>query len=107
MQEYEEKRSFLKQYRFLLSKIRRLKEMLNISPENSEKYLKSIEEARKKRDEIEEKIDKVDGNILSEILSEKYICGKSLEEIAYSLCYSKRQVERLHLKALGQLKCFT
>ena len=39
---FEEKRNFLRQYRFMLSKIRRLKSMLEISPENAEKYKKDI-----------------------------------------------------------------
>ena len=47
---FEEKRNFLRQYRFMLSKIRRLKSMLEISPENAEKYKKDIAETIKKRD---------------------------------------------------------
>ena len=100
---FEEKKNFLRQYRFMLSKIRRLKSMLEISPENAEKYKKDIAETIKKRDFIEDRIDSVDGSLLTEILSEKYICGKSLEEIALGLSYSKRQIERLHLKALEKL----
>ena len=96
---FEEKRNFLRQYRFMLSKI----SMLEISPENAEKYKKDIAETIKKRDFIEDRIDSVDGSLLTEILSEKYICGKSLEEIALGLSYSKRQIERLHLKALEKL----
>lgn len=97
------KRDYLKSYRVLLAKIRRFTEMADINPENAEKYKQGITLARKQRDAIEEKIDRVDGSILSEILSQKYICGKSFEEIAYNMCYSKRQVERLHLKALCEL----
>lgn len=99
----EQKRNYLKNYRILLAKIRRFGEMSLFNPENAERYNEQILSARKTRDLIEQKIDNVDGGILSEILSQKYICGKSMEEIAYNMNYSKRQIERLHLKALEEI----
>lgn len=96
----EEKREYLKNYRIQYAKIRRLKEMMEICPDKKDKYLLEIKSARKLRDRIETEIENVDGGILSEILSLKYMCGKSLEEISYEMNYCKRQIERLHIRAL-------
>ena len=82
------------------AKIKRLKSMKDISPDKSQKYDEIINKCILLRDEIESKIKSVDGGILSEILFQKYIFGKTLEEISYILNYSKRQTERLHLRAL-------
>lgn len=100
----EEKREYLKGYRVNRAKIMRVKEMLAESPENKEHYTKLLNQTRRFKDKIEDEIEAVDGGILSEILSQKYICGKSMEEIGYCVNYSKRQVERLHLKALEKFR---
>ncbi|MBO7519922.1 MAG: hypothetical protein J6T73_04000 [Clostridia bacterium] len=100
----ERKRSALKKYRILLSKISRLKNMISLCPENKTKYLSEIKRCISTRDSIESAIDSVDGDILSEILSLKYMCGKSIEEISLDICYSKRQTERMHMKALSLIK---
>ena len=39
----------------------------------------------------------------SEVLAQKYLCGRSLDETAEILNYSKRQIERIHLKALENI----
>ena len=52
---------------------------------------------------IEEDIETVDGGLLSEVLSQHYLCGRSLEETAYALNYSKRHIERLHKTAMEKL----
>ncbi len=96
----EEKKRFLKQYRIQQSKIQRLEEMRKRCPERADRYRASIRECRRFRNLIEDCIDATDGDILSEILSQKYICGRTLEEISYQFNYSKRQIERLHIKAL-------
>ena len=100
----ETKRDRLKKYRILISKIGRLKSMVKICPENRSRYGCEIKECVTERDGIEQAINGVDGGILTEILALKYMCGKSLEEIALDICYSKRQTERLHLKALKIIK---
>ncbi len=100
----DEAREYLKRYRLLQAKITRLEQMLSECPEKREKYLKELNLAISLRDGIEDSIDAVDGGILSEILSQKYICGRSLEEISYLINYSKRQTERLHIKALLKFK---
>ncbi len=96
----EEKREYLLKYRILNSRIKRLSFLIEENPENAENYKAKINETKLLRDKIEADIDNVDGGVLSEILAEKYICGKSLEEIAEIIGYCKRQIERLHIKAL-------
>lgn len=98
-----EKREFLRQYRVLTTKIKRIGEKLETATDRKEKYIKDINTARGIRDRIEDMIERVDGGILSEVLFQKYVCGKSIEATALTLNYSKRQIERLHLKALQKL----
>lgn len=100
----EEKRTYLKKYRVQQSKINRIQEMLIECPEKTEFYLTAIKDAREIRDKIEREIEEVDGSLLSEILFQKYICCKTVEQISLDMNYSKRQIERLHLKALNNLK---
>lgn len=100
----EKSREKLKKYRVLISKIARLKGMENMCPENRSRYRKEENACITERDKIEAAINRIDGGILTEILSLKYMCGKSLEEIAFDICYSKRQTERLHIKALRAIK---
>ncbi len=100
----EEKKEYLAKYRLQQAKIRRISEMMSANPENRELYKKQITDARMLRDKIEGDIEAVDGGILSEVLSQKYLCGKPLEEISYCLNYSRRQIERLHVKALERLR---
>lgn len=101
--EIEKKREFLKKYRVLQARITRILNMMNECPENYDKYNEEVTKARNLRDKIVEMIEAIDGGILSEILFQKYVCGKSMEQIGYAVNYSKRQVERLHLKALNLL----
>ena len=100
----DKNRETLKKYRILISKISRLKNMILMCPENEKQYSGEIKECIAERNSIENAINKVDGGILTEILSLKYMCGKTLEDIALDICYSKRQTERLHLKALRIIK---
>ena len=100
----EKNREKLRRYRVLICKITRLKNMSNICPENRRRYSEEVKTCIDERDGIENAINAVDGGLLSEILSLKYMCGKTLEEIAFDICYSKRQTERLHLKALKAIK---
>lgn len=101
--EFEAKKEYLKGYRVLQAKIARLMNMINECPENYERLNAEAEKTREKRDKIESTIEKIDGGVLSEILFQKYILGKSMEQIGYAINYSKRQVERLHLKAVNLL----
>ena len=100
----EKNREFLRKYRILLTKISRLKNMIKLCPENRQKYTREIKECTTLRDRIEGAIEAVDGDLLSEILSLKYMCGRTIEEISMDICYSKRQTERLHLRALSLVK---
>lgn len=98
------KKAFLKAYLLQQAKITRLKEMLITHPQESENYNAQIEECLKTRQEIEQKISIMDNEILKELLTQKYICGKTLEEISLIMNYSKRHVERLHIKAIDILE---
>ena len=98
------KKAFLKAYLLQQAKITRLKEMLSAHPEESQNYNAQIEECLKIRQEIEQKISAIDNDILKELLTQKYICGKTLEEISLIMNYSKRHVERLHITAMEKLE---
>ncbi len=99
-----EKKKFLSSYLLQQAKINRLYEMLEQVKFCDEFIFKEIENCKRRRSEIEKSIDDVEDERLGEILSQKYLCGKTLEEIALSLNYSKRHVERLHIAALKCLK---
>lgn len=96
----EEKREILGRYRLQQAKINRLKEQGKINTDRKSKYEKEILKAKSIRDAIENSIENISDETESEILAQKYLCGRSLEETAELLNYSKRQVERLHIKAL-------
>ena len=100
----EKNRSALKKYRVLLTKISRLKNMMLLCPENKSRYKSDMRACITERDRIENAINAVDGDLLSEILSLKYMCGRTLDEIALDICYSRRQTERMHVKALSLIK---
>ena len=100
----KEKKEYLSLYLLQSEKIRRLRETALQNPEEKEKYILQIKTAQSLRREIEEKIEAVDGGVLSELLYLKYVCGKTLMEISYELNYSVRQIERLHIKALGKFE---
>lgn len=98
------KKQFLKAYLLQQSKLNRLYEMRDKDPENQACYTAQIKECQKIRSLIEEKILNIGDDTLSELLFQKYVCGKTLEEISLVLNYSKRHTERLHLKALDAFK---
>ena len=100
----KEKKEYLSLYLLQNEKIRRLKETALQNPEEKEKYISQIKAAQTLRREIEDKIEAVDGGVLSELLYLKYVCGKTLMQISYELNYSVRQIERLHIKALQKFK---
>ena len=100
----KEKKEYLSLYLLQSEKIRRLRETALQNPEEKEKYILQIESAQTLRREIEDKIESVDGGVLSELLYLKYVCGKTLMQISYELNYSVRQIERLHIKALGKFE---
>ena len=100
----KEKKEYLSLYLLQSEKIRRLRETALQNPEEKEKYILQIKTAQSLRREIEEKIEAVDGGVLSELLYLKYVCGKTLMQISYELNYSVRQIERLHIKALDKFE---
>ena len=100
----KEKKEYLSLDLLQSEKISRLRETSLQNPEEKEKYILQIKTAQSLRREIEEKIEAVDGGVLSELLYLKYVCGKTLMQISYELNYSVRQIERLHIKALGKFE---
>ncbi|MBR4910161.1 MAG: hypothetical protein IKZ47_02410 [Clostridia bacterium] len=96
-------REYLKKYRFLITRISRLKSMVKLCPEKKREYLSEAKRCAGERDEIEAVINSADGGLLSEILALKYMCGRTIDDISAEICYSRRQTERLHIKALCAL----
>lgn len=94
------KKQYLELYLIQQAKIERLRDQMRINPKTVRRYRKKIRAAEKLRRRIEDSIDAVDGGILSEVLSQKFLCGKSLEQIALTLNYSKRHIERLFIRAM-------
>lgn len=94
------KKEYLELYLIQQAKIERLRDQMKINPKTVRRYRKKIRDAERLRRRIEDNIDAVDGGILSEVLSQRFLCGKSLEQIALTLNYSKRHIERLFVKAL-------
>ena len=95
-----QKKKYLSQYLLQEAKINRLYEMIRINPAKTEEYEIKISNCKNLREDIEQKISTVDDELLCELLWQKYILGKTLEDIAVILNYSKRHIERLHIKAL-------
>lgn len=102
----EEKKAYLSSYRVLQLKIERIRLLMSSNPTRIDKYKGTLHRAERMRNKIEDEIDAVDDAILSEILYGKYVSRRSLEYIAGRLSYSKRQIERLHIKALEKFNVF-
>lgn len=100
----QKKKEYLSSYLLQETKINRLKKMADLNPELAPQYSKALNEALLLRIKIERQISEVDSGILSEVLYQKYIFGKTLEDISVILNYSTRHIERLHIKALDLFK---
>ena len=98
------KREYLKGYRIQQMRIRRLNELMHEYPEMSAKYGTQLQQCIALCQKMEDEIDAVGDAFLGELLSQKYMCGKSLEEIGLGFNYSKRHMERMHIKALEKFK---
>ena len=101
--ENEKKKEYLDLYLLQQAKITRLKRQMEVNPEASERYIIKIKNAQLLREKIEEDIERVDSGLLSEVLSQHYLCGRSLEQTAFALNYSKRHIERLYKTAMEKL----
>ena len=99
----KEKKIYLKGYLIQEAKIKRLKQLIETNVKNKKQYEEKILFAQNLRKEIEFKIESLDDEVLKELIYNKYILGKTLEEISYIINYSKRHVERLHIKALEKI----
>lgn len=99
-----EKKKYLKNYLIQESKLNRLKIMQKKNPKKKSFYKEKIKNAYYIRSKIEQKIESIEDELLKEILYDKYILGMTLEEVSISINYSKRHTERLHIKALEEIK---
>lgn len=102
--QFQEKKKILNQYLLQESKINRLKQMTVLFPERKEELNNELMQAINLRFKIEKGIQNLQDNVLTEILYRKYVLGKTLEEISFTLNYSKRHIERLHMKALEKFE---
>ena len=94
------KKDYLNSYLLQGDEIRILNEMILKNPSMKNKYLEKINQCEIKRQAIEKSIEKISDQRFKLVLYEKYICGRTLEEISLILNYSKRHIERLHIAAL-------
>ena len=100
----KQKREYLKEYRINQMRIKRLNEQIIDYPEMAQRYAEQLHQCICRCQKIEDEIDAVEDTFLSELLSQKYMCGKSLEEIGLGFNYSKRHIERMHTRALDRFK---
>ncbi len=100
----EQKKRQLERYNLQLAKIKRFKEMSNKNSDRTEFYKNEICSATLLRNKIEDAVQSLSSELEREILAQKYFCGKSFDEIAALLNYSKRQVERLHIKGIEHIR---
>ncbi len=99
----QNKKRFLRLYLLQQKKINRLKNTMNSNHKKTKDCLIQIAQCEEVRRNIERLILSVDDEILKELLIQKYMCGKTLEEISLILNYSLRHTERLHAAALKKL----
>lgn len=101
---FDEKREYLELYALQIARINRLYLLSVKNADKSKQYEAEVSSAKSLRDVIENDINNLKDKFESEVLAQKYLCGKSLEETAEMLNYSKRQIERIHLTAIEHLK---
>lgn len=65
---------------------------------------RSIEKRCAAMKEIEEVIDSLPDGLQQEVLRRRYLLGQSFDRIAEKLTYSRMQVNRIHGKALEEIK---
>ena len=99
-----DKKDYLKSYRLQENLIRTLKRLCIENPSQKDVLHTKIEECENLRTQIAEKIFKIKDTRYKVLLYEKYMNGRTLEEIALILNYSKRHAERLHIAALKSFK---
>ena len=100
----KDKKAYLSDYRLQETIINQLKRMCIENPSQRESLHKRIEECESLRLQIAETIYRIKDTRYKVLLYEKYINGRTLEEIATILNYSKRHAERLHIAALKSIK---
>ncbi len=100
----EQKKDYLELYALQQARINSYYTLSAMNTDKKSKYKRKLDRAMMVRDVIEHDIEKLKNAKESVILSQRYLCGKTLGETAEMLNYSRRQVERLHLSGLEHLK---
>lgn len=96
----EQKKRYLRTYTVYLMRSQRIREMMEKYPKDAARFEAALVDAQQHCEWIEKEITLVKPEILSEILAQKYLCGNTLEQIGTAMHYSRRQLERLHRKAI-------
>lgn len=99
----QDKKKYLKSYCLQEKKIQSLRKLIIKEPKRRKVYEDGITKAEALRTEIENKIKAIDDPLLSEVLTQRYIFGHTLEELSCILNYSKRHILRLQIKALEKI----
>lgn len=97
-------KEYLNSYRLQEHIIRNLKRLCLENPSQCEELKTQLAESEALRTQIAKKILQTKEPRYKVLLYEKYINGRTLEEIAGILNYSKRHIERLHVAALKSFK---
>ena len=84
-----EKEKYLNLYLLQNITIQRLSEQIKISKDKKEEYNEKIHKAKLLRDKIEKEIESLSNPVEREVLSFQFLCGKSLEETAEILNFTK------------------
>lgn len=103
---YDEKKLYLQNYAVYIAMASRIRKMMIAYPSEASRFLPKLKIALRICENIENEIELVKPQLLSEILAQKYLGGKSLDEIAEVMNYSKRQIERLHCLAIKKFEPF-
>lgn len=98
------KKQYLKKYIIQEKRIKRLNEMIILNPKKEADYLNEINDCEILKQEIENKISRINDDLLREVLFLKYTCDKTLLEVAEIIGYSHRHTERLHKAALEKFE---
>ena len=97
----EEKKRYLQNYRLVAAALKRTERQVFLYGSDEEilneqkKYIFALKK-------IKEELSLINEPILREILTQKYLCGLTLNKISDNLGYSLRQTARLHKKAIEQ-----
>lgn len=103
MTEIERKREHLEMYMVFTIRLHRLYSQRDAHPESEGKYSDMIYDTLLKMGTIEDAVEKIPNLKEREVLANKYLCGKTVNEISTFMNYSRRQTERYLKSALENI----